>query len=139
MPIIRSNAIRIKRFRELKADLRTHRNRLLVGIDIAKAQHVAQVRLAHTRVLDKALGVPNTWDGFAIFWAHLQQRQAETGAVEIVCAVEPTGTVPPSARDLPGRPRGRRRLRLQLRGRPEPPDAGPDLGEERSQGRPQSL
>ena len=92
MPIIRSNAIRIKRFRELKQDLRTRRDRLLVGIDIAKAQHVAQVRLAHTRVLDKALGIPNTQEGFAGFWAHLQERQAETGAAAIVCAVEPTGT-----------------------------------------------
>ena len=92
MPIIRSNAIRIKRFRELKQDLRTSRDRLLVGIDIAKAQHVAQVRLAHTRILDKQLGIPNTWDGFAAFWAHLQHRQTETGAAAIVCAVEPTGT-----------------------------------------------
>lgn len=92
MPIIRSNAIRIKRFRELKADLRTRRDRLLVGIDIAKAQHVAQLRLAHTRVLDKQLDIPNTWAGFDRFWAHLQRRQRETGAAEIVCAVEPTGT-----------------------------------------------
>ena len=92
MPIIRSNAIRIKRFRELKETLRTDRDRLLVGIDIAKRQHVAQVRLAHTRVLDKALGIPNTWEGFAAFWAHLQERQRETGITELVCAVEPTGT-----------------------------------------------
>jgi len=92
MPIIRSNAIRIKRFRELKADLRTRRDRLLVGIDIAKAQHVAQVRLAHTRVLDKQLVIPNTQAGFDAFWAHVQRRQAETGCPELVCAVEPTGT-----------------------------------------------
>ena len=92
MPSIRSNAIRIKRFRELKADLRTKRDRLLVGIDIAKAQHVAQVRLAHTRILDQHLGVPNTQAGFAAFWAHLARRQRETGVSEIVCAVEPTGT-----------------------------------------------
>jgi transposase len=92
MPIIRSNAIRIKRFRELKADLRVKRDRLLVGIDIAKAAHVAQVRLAHTRILDKQLDIPNTSVGFEHFWAHLQQRQAEAGCTEIVCAVEPTGT-----------------------------------------------
>ncbi len=91
MLIIRSNAIRIKRFRELKTDLRTNRNRLLVGIDIAKAQHVAQVRLAHSTVLDKQLGIPNTSTGFAQFWAHLERRQRETGVAEIVCAVEPTG------------------------------------------------
>lgn len=92
MPIIRPNAIRIKRFRELKADLRTRRDRLLVGIDIAKAQHVAQVRLAHTQVLDKQVTIPNTAAGFAAFWAHLQRRRQETGVSEIVCAVEPTGT-----------------------------------------------
>jgi transposase len=92
MPLIRSSAIRIKRFRELKQNLRTKRDRLLVGIDIAKAQHVAQVRLAHTRILDKQLTIPNTSAGFEHFWAHLQVRQRETGVPEIVCAVEPTGT-----------------------------------------------
>lgn len=92
MRIIRSNAIRIKRFRELKADLRTKRDRLLVGIDIAKAQHVAQLRLAHTRILDKQLVIPNTRAGFAAFGDHLAARQAETGCTELVCAVEPTGT-----------------------------------------------
>jgi transposase len=92
MPSLRPNAIRIKRFRELKQDLRTKRDRLLVGIDIAKAQHVAQVRLAHTQVLDGKLRIPNTAAGFAAFWAHLQRRQRETGVTEIVCAVEPTGT-----------------------------------------------
>ena len=92
MHTIRPNAIRVKRFRELKADLRTNRDRLLVGIDIAKAEDVAQIRHAHTRVLDKQLRIPNTQAGFAAFWTHLQRRQAETGAAEIVCAVEPTGT-----------------------------------------------
>jgi transposase len=92
MATIRSNALRVKRFRELKATLRTQQDRLLVGIDIAKAQHVAQVRLAHTRILDKHITVPNTQAGFERFWAHLQQRQAETGVAELVCAVEPTGT-----------------------------------------------
>jgi transposase len=90
--IIRSNAIRIKRLRELKETLRTNRDRLLVGIDIAKVRHVAQVRLAHTKLLDKQVTIPNTAAGFAAFWAHLQRRQRETGVVEIVCAVEPTGT-----------------------------------------------
>ena len=92
MHTIRPNAIRVKRFRDLKQDLRTCRDRLLVGIDIAKRQHVAQVRLAHTQVLDKALGISNTQAGFAMFWAHLQTRQQESGVSELVCAVEPTGT-----------------------------------------------
>jgi transposase len=53
---------------------------------------VGQVRLAHTRILDKQLTIPNTQAGFERFWMRLQQCQAETGATEIVCAVEPTGT-----------------------------------------------
>jgi len=89
---IRSNATRIKRFRELKENLRTNQDRLLVGIDIAKAQHVAQVRLAHTQILDKSLTIPNTQAGFETFWTHLQRRQQETRISAIVCAVEPTGT-----------------------------------------------
>jgi transposase len=92
MPIIRPNAIRIKRFRELKEDLRTRRDRLLVGIDIAKAQHVAQVRWAHTRILDPQVMIPNTQAGFATFWDHLDQRRVAIGVREIVCALEPTGT-----------------------------------------------
>jgi len=92
MDSIRPNAVRVNRFRELKASLRTRRDRLLVGIDIGKAQHVAQIRLAHTRILDRQLRVPNTRAGFAAFWTHLAARQAETAATQIVAAVEPTGT-----------------------------------------------
>lgn len=92
MHTIRPNAIRVKRFRELKATLRTNRDRLLVGIDIAKVQDVAQLRLAHTQIVDKALTIPNTQAGFAAFWTHLARRRAEAGVTEIVCAVEPTGT-----------------------------------------------
>ncbi len=92
MHSIASNATRIKRFRELKATLRTRRDRLLVGIDIAKAQHVAQIRLAHTRILAAKLTIPNTQAGFLAFWARLVEQHAATSAPEIVCAVEPTGT-----------------------------------------------
>jgi len=91
MPRIRSKAIRIKRFRDLKENLRTRPDRLLVGIDIAKAQPGAQVRRAHTQLLDRQLTIPNTQAGFEIFWAPLAQRQAETGCRELVCAVEPPG------------------------------------------------
>jgi len=92
MPIIRSNAIRIKRFRELKQDLRTRRDRLLVGIDIAKAQHVAQLRVAHGRILAPQVVIPNTTGGFTTFWRQLQAAQRATGCPEVVCALEPTGT-----------------------------------------------
>ena len=92
MHTLPDNTTRIKRFRELKAALRTRRERLVVGIDIAKATHVAQVRLAHTRVLEAKLPVPNTAAGFTAFWTRLQAHATAAGGREIVCAVEPTGT-----------------------------------------------
>ena len=92
MPSVRDNATRIKRFRELKATLRTNRQRLLVGLDIAQAEHVVHVRHAHTRVVTPALPIPNTTRGFAQLWARIQQAQRATGCREVVCGLEPTGT-----------------------------------------------
>ena len=92
MSSLRSNAIRIKRFRELKEDLRTRRDRLLVGLDIAQAEHVVHVRHAHTRVVAPTLTIPNTTRGFAQLWARVQQAQRATGCREVVCGLEPTGT-----------------------------------------------
>ena len=92
MASMRSNGDRIKRFRELKATLRTQRDRLLVGIDIAKAQHVAQLRVAHGQIVVPKVGIPNTTAGFAAFWRQVQTAQRTMGCAEIVCAVEPTGT-----------------------------------------------
>ncbi len=40
MPTMRDNATRVKRFRELKLSLRTNRERLLVGIDVAQMAHL---------------------------------------------------------------------------------------------------
>ena len=92
MPSLRSNAIRIKRFRELKATLRIHRDRLLVGIDIGKHQHVAQLRVAHGAIVLPKVVIPNTAAGFAAFWRQLQAAQQATGCAEVVAALEPTGT-----------------------------------------------
>jgi len=92
MPTVRENSQRIKRFRELKATLRTDRTRLLVGIDIAQAEHVVHLRQAHTRVVVPTLTIPNTTRGFAQLWARIQQAQRATGCREVVCGLEPTGT-----------------------------------------------
>ena len=92
MQTMRDNAQRVKRFRELKGSLRTNRDRLLIGIDVAKAAHVAQIRVAHTRILEAAVTLPNTTAGFTAFWRRLQRHQRATGVTEIVVALEPTGT-----------------------------------------------
>ena len=92
MPTMRDNATRVKRFRELKTTLRTNRARLLVGLDIAQAEHVVHVRHAHTRVVTAELVIPNSTRGFAQLWARIQQAQRATGCREVVCGLEPTGT-----------------------------------------------
>jgi transposase len=92
MPTLRDNGIRIKRFRELKENLRTRRDRLLVGLDIAQAEHVAHLRHAHTRVVVPTLTIPNTSRGFTQLWTRIQQAQRATGCREVVCGLEPTGT-----------------------------------------------
>jgi len=104
MPSVRTNATRVKRFRELKATLRTDHHRLLVGLDIAQAEHVVHLRHAHTRVVLPHLGIPNTTEGFTQCWARIQQAQRATGCREVVCGLEPTGTYHEAiARFLEGR------------------------------------
>ncbi len=92
MTTVRDNALRVKRFRELKATLRTNRERLLVGIDVAQAEHVVHLRHAHTRVVTPTLTIPNTTRGFTQLWARIQQAQRATGCREVVVGLEPTGT-----------------------------------------------
>ncbi len=92
MSTMQENGQRVKRFRELKATLRTDRSRLLVGLDIAQAAHVVHLRHAHTRVVVPTLTIPNTTRGFTQLWARIQQAQRATGCREVVCGLEPTGT-----------------------------------------------
>jgi len=92
METVRDNVTRVKRFRELKATLRTDRSRLLVGLDIAQAEHVVHLRHAHTRVVVPTLTIPNTIRGFTQLWTRIQQAQRATGCREVVCGLEPTGT-----------------------------------------------
>ena len=72
--------------------MRTNRHRLLVGLDIAQAEHVVHLRHAHTRVVVPPLTIPNTTRGFTQLWARIQQAQRATGCREVVCGLEPTGT-----------------------------------------------
>lgn len=92
MTTMPDNAMRVKRFREVKATLRTNRQRLLVGLDVAQAEHVVHLRHAHTRVVTPALTIPNSTRGFTHLWARIQQAQRATGCREVVCGLEPTGT-----------------------------------------------
>ena len=84
MATLPDNGERVKRFRALKATLRTDRSRLLVGIDVAQAAHVVHLRHAHTRVVVPTLTIPNTTRGFTQLWARIQHAQRSTGCREVV-------------------------------------------------------
>jgi transposase len=92
MAALQDNSARVKRLRELKATLRNNRSRLLVGLDIAQAEHVVHLRHAHTRVAVPTLTIPNSTRGFTALWVRIQQAQRATGCREVVCGLEPTGT-----------------------------------------------
>ena len=92
MSTMQANVQRVKRFRELKASLRSNRTRLLVVLDIAQAAHVAHLRQAHTRIVVPTLTIPNTTRGFTALWGRIEQAQQATGCREVVCGLEPTGT-----------------------------------------------
>jgi hypothetical protein len=113
MTTMQDNAQRVKRFREVKATLRTNRQRLLVGLDIAQAEHVVHLRHAHTRVVTAELTIPNTTRGFAQLWAAITRAQRATGCREVVCGLEPTGTVPSGGGPVPRGPGHGRRPALQ--------------------------
>ena len=135
MATVRDNATRVKRFRELKATLRTDRSRLLVGLDIAQAEHVVHLRHAHTRVVVPSAHHPEHHPGL----------HAAVGADPAGPAGDrvPRGGLRPGAhRDLPpggghvpGGPGRGRRPPLQQRGLLEPADPGWDLGQARPEGR----
>jgi transposase len=92
MPTLQDNGKRIKRFRELKATLRTNRQRLLVGLDVAQAAHEVHLRHAHTRIVVPQCTIPNSTRGFTQLWQAIARAQRATGCREVVVALEPTGT-----------------------------------------------
>lgn len=89
---LQDNGERVKRFRALKATLRTNRQRRLVGIDVAQAEPVVPRRHAHTRVVVPTRTIPNTTRGFTQLGMRIEQAQRSTGCREVVVGLEPTGT-----------------------------------------------
>ena len=89
MATLRDNVTRVKRFRDLKATLRTDRTRLLVGLDIAQAEHVVHLRHAHTRVVVPTLTIPNTTRGFTQLWAAITRASRPSSSRSTTCVAQP--------------------------------------------------
>ena len=65
---------------------------LVIGVDIAKDKHYAQVVNWRKQAVRKGLGFKNKKEGFEKFLRWVQQALKQTGANDILVAMEPTGS-----------------------------------------------
>ncbi len=126
MTTMRDNAIRVKRFRELKATLRSDRHRLLVGLDIAQAAHAVHLRHAHTRVVHPGAHGPEHHPGVRAALGADPASAARDGVPGDRLRSGADGDLPRGDRPLPRRAGGGRRPRSPA---PSPTGtAGPRTG-----------
>lgn len=65
---------------------------LVIGVDIAKDKHYAQVVNWRKQAVRKGLGFKNKKEGFEKFLRWVQQALKQTGANDFLVAMEPTGS-----------------------------------------------
>lgn len=66
-------------------------NTLIVGVDIAKAKHVARAQDYRGLELGKRLIFENTDTGFSKLLSWIEQIKQDNGKSQVVCGMEPTG------------------------------------------------
>lgn len=64
---------------------------LVVGIDIAKRTHFACFVDERGRVLQKSFSVPQSRDGFEVFYQRILTAMKDYGKTEVLVGIEPTG------------------------------------------------
>jgi len=67
-------------------------NTLVIGVDIAKDKHYAQVVNWRKQIVRKGLSFKNKKEGYEKFLGWLQKTRKQTGADDVLVAMEPTGT-----------------------------------------------
>ena len=82
--------IRIKEFRQLKKGVRSSKEHLIVGIDIAKDKHHAFFGTPTGKVLLKRLVFENTMDGFERLLTYVDAEKVKNGLEKVVFGFEPT-------------------------------------------------
>ena len=86
-----SEVIRYEKFCQFKAEIRSSRDYLVVGIDVAKERHHAFFGTAAGRTLLRRLLFDNNQDGFKRLITRALQLQVEHGLSKVVYGLEPTG------------------------------------------------
>ncbi len=82
--------IRIKEFRQLKKGIRSSKEHLIVGIDIAKDKHHAFFGTPTGKVLLKRLVFENTMDGFERLLTYVESEKVKNGLEKVAFGFEPT-------------------------------------------------
>lgn len=83
--------IRVKKYRQLKDQIRGSDRHLIVGIDVAKDKHHGFVGTARGKSLLRRLVFKNTIGGFNTFLTHVDAIESQSGLEETVFGLEPTG------------------------------------------------
>lgn len=88
--MVKKEDIRIKEFRQLKKEIRSSNEYLIVGIDVAKNKHHAFFGTATGKTLFKRLVFENDFAGFEKLHAHMEALQVQHCLEKVVFGLEPT-------------------------------------------------
>ena len=79
-------------FNHLKSEVRRHNNMLLVGIDIAKRNHVCSFELTSGQILRKKFSFSNDINGFQLLIDKINSYRHQYQVDQVICGLEATAT-----------------------------------------------
>jgi len=82
--------IRLEQFRQLKNEIRSSDQYLIIGIDVAKEKHHAFFGTAQGKTLAKNLIFDNTIEGFEKLDAYVERIKVQYSLPKVVFGIEPT-------------------------------------------------
>ena len=88
--MVKEESIRIREFRQLKKEIRSSNEYLIVGIDVAKNKHHAFFGTATGKTLFKRLVFENDFEGFEKLHAHMEALTVQHCLEKVVFGLEPT-------------------------------------------------
>ena len=83
--------IRLKKYRQMKDEIRGSDQHMIVGIDIGKDKHHGFAGTATGKTLLRRLIFENTIEGFNKFLSHVDAIGDQNGLDETIFGMEPTG------------------------------------------------
>jgi transposase len=82
--------IRLEQFRQLKEEIRSSEQHLIIGIDVAKEKHHAFFGTARGKTLLKNVIFDNTIEGFEKLDAYVERVKTQYSLPKVVFGIEPT-------------------------------------------------